>query len=403
MTPRTQILWVDDHIDGFAPYVAALNDAGFEVTTAASTPAALTLARQRPFDIVLVDILMPPPDGIELLRRVRPLQPAAALGTFSSYLYLDRYRDQLRALAFPVELIDKDFAPIDAPDFDERFIVPIRELATRGVTKTISVQDLHLSMDRERDPFDLPLHEFMRMPILEKDKLVQRARKIAAPTIEKAFAEGKIWVLLCGDKKQIRTHASSPADIPSDEKIMEFARNQQRPPYQFFKAVTADDIWSDCGHGTYASDYPTLTLRGNGTQLTVHFDTGAPMTFFSYEELVRIGVMRPTTNFGLSERTSHKPYMAAALNVEMTLVCQRSGQATRVTLTGQAVREWVDGPYARYCNEKCGYELTPDQRRLCDERLALVGRNLLTENGLLLVLDGVSKKTGFADITFPDE
>jgi len=144
---KTQLIYdtvrVDDQIAGLSAYVAALKSAGLNVTTADKTEDAVKLAEQGAFGVVLVDIRMPPPDGIECLSQFHRLRPSAKFATLSSYHYLERYKTQLRNLDFPVELIDKDFPDTMAPDFKERFLRPIQDLVAQGVTKTIKKSGRH--------------------------------------------------------------------------------------------------------------------------------------------------------------------------------------------------------------------------------------------------------------------
>jgi CheY-like chemotaxis protein len=392
---KPQLLWVDDHITGFEPYTRALADAGFQVTAVATPDDAVENARNKAFDVVLCDIWMEPIDGVELLKRIRPLQDGARLGVLSSYLYLDRFRDELRSLDFPVQLIDKDMPNVESSDFQQRFLDPVRALLSQGITHTIQDQDRHLKevVRVDDDPFKMPLADFLRKPILEKDRLVKKARHLARATLDRAFKEGNIWVLLYCDASILRAGAKTPLDIPSEEEIMEQARKQHRAPFQFFKPLSPDDIWSDCSEDN-TFNYPTVTLQFPGGELDVHFDTGAPMTFFSYEDLVQLQAMKPvTTGFGVAYRGA-LDYMAIPLNVEVVLRCQTGGQTRLVRLSGQAVRDWANGPFARNCNFPCKYRLENVEVQLCRGRRGLIGRNLMTENKLRIVLDGILRQTG---------
>lgn len=49
---------------------------GYRVTVAASGKEALTLAREQPPDVVVLDIMMPGIDGLEVCRRLRQVDPA---------------------------------------------------------------------------------------------------------------------------------------------------------------------------------------------------------------------------------------------------------------------------------------------------------------------------------------
>jgi CheY-like chemotaxis protein len=392
MDRNRRLLWVDDQIEELAVYVKALEEDGFMVSTADSCSKAIALAKTNTYDIILVDILMPPPDGIETLRQLQPIQPGAALGVLSSYLYLDKYREELRALEFPVELIDKDLTNVEANDFKMRFIEPVKTLADKGVTYTIKEQDKVLSRASDVDPFTIPLSEFIAKSLLEKDRLADMAQKLAAHAIKQAFEKGMIWVLFCGSPTKPRASASHPAEILSEEQIMEFARVQKRAPFQFFRGVHVDDIWCPYGEDTSLKDYPTVTIFLGGSSKDIHFDTGAPMTFFSYEELLRLGVIRPTTVFGSGSR-GLELYRATYLNIEAMLRCQRSGQTKMIRLIGQAVRNWIGGPFARNCKGTCVHRET-QELMLCPRRIGLIGRNLLTDNAIVLILDGKQHVTG---------
>jgi CheY-like chemotaxis protein len=70
-----KILWIDDEIDMFRPFVYALKDKGYEVDTATNGPDGLALAKTRDFDLVLLDEIMAGMDGLEVLRRLKEADP----------------------------------------------------------------------------------------------------------------------------------------------------------------------------------------------------------------------------------------------------------------------------------------------------------------------------------------
>jgi two-component system CheB/CheR fusion protein len=69
---RTALV-VDDVADVTEMLAVVLTYAGYEVTTAASAPAALNFARERHFDVIISDIGMPDMNGYQLAREVRML------------------------------------------------------------------------------------------------------------------------------------------------------------------------------------------------------------------------------------------------------------------------------------------------------------------------------------------
>lgn len=80
MTPteRSVILAVDDDPDAHALLDRALSDAGFAAVFAHDGTSALALLAAMTPDLILLDALMPPPDGFETCRRIKAdprLQP----------------------------------------------------------------------------------------------------------------------------------------------------------------------------------------------------------------------------------------------------------------------------------------------------------------------------------------
>ena len=65
------LLVVDDEPFLRDAVAASLRFLGFEVTTAATGADALRLARDRPFDLVVLDVMLPDTDGFEVVRRLR--------------------------------------------------------------------------------------------------------------------------------------------------------------------------------------------------------------------------------------------------------------------------------------------------------------------------------------------
>jgi CheY-like chemotaxis protein len=59
----------------FRPFVYALKDKGYEVETATNGPDGIELAKARDFDLVLLDEIMTGMDGLEVLRRLKELDP----------------------------------------------------------------------------------------------------------------------------------------------------------------------------------------------------------------------------------------------------------------------------------------------------------------------------------------
>jgi len=68
---RGGLLVVDDEPFLREAVAASLRFLGFQVTTAETAADALRLARDRPFDLVVLDVMLPDGDGFEVVRRLR--------------------------------------------------------------------------------------------------------------------------------------------------------------------------------------------------------------------------------------------------------------------------------------------------------------------------------------------
>jgi two-component system response regulator MprA len=71
MTERPHVLVVDDDARIVAALKRALHYEGYSVEVAGDGPSALTHAASRPPDLVLLDVMLPGLDGVEVCRRLR--------------------------------------------------------------------------------------------------------------------------------------------------------------------------------------------------------------------------------------------------------------------------------------------------------------------------------------------
>lgn len=74
---RRTILLVDDERSVRLAIASLLEGAGYDVTAASGGEKAVALCRERRFDVVLLDVMMPGVNGFEALRRMRMVSPFA--------------------------------------------------------------------------------------------------------------------------------------------------------------------------------------------------------------------------------------------------------------------------------------------------------------------------------------
>src|SRR5436305_15349620 len=81
-----RVLLVDDNRDGLLVRKAILEEQGFVITTALSAEEALELFAKGKFEMLVTDFKMPKMNGIELIRRIRPLDQAVRVVLVSGFV-----------------------------------------------------------------------------------------------------------------------------------------------------------------------------------------------------------------------------------------------------------------------------------------------------------------------------
>jgi CheY-like chemotaxis protein len=96
MDGRPRILVVDDDAAITATFEIILVGEGYEVKTATAGVEAIEMARREPFDVVLLDLVMPGIDGLVALRRLREVAPQARVIILSAYIEPAREAEAFR-------------------------------------------------------------------------------------------------------------------------------------------------------------------------------------------------------------------------------------------------------------------------------------------------------------------
>jgi len=150
-----RILVVDDDPNEMKSLVIGLKLEGFDATGAASGPDALGLLRKSSFSAVLIDLMMPEMNGLQLARAVRSDHPSTMTFLMSAY-HLSPVQ-LARADTGVVGFIPKPFSFEKLVDFIQQKLSPE---AISGADPTVSVPTdtgLHTPIDvakviRESEP-----------------------------------------------------------------------------------------------------------------------------------------------------------------------------------------------------------------------------------------------------------
>ena len=68
---KPKILWADDEIELLKPHVLFLEQKGYDVTTVNNGREAVSLVKERHFDLVFLDENMPGISGLQALQEIK--------------------------------------------------------------------------------------------------------------------------------------------------------------------------------------------------------------------------------------------------------------------------------------------------------------------------------------------
>jgi len=83
----SRVLIVDDDILLLTTLEAMLIDEGFEVVAVDGGRKAVTALQSQPFDVVLIDMVMPGMDGFQTIRECRRINPAMPIVAMTGLLF----------------------------------------------------------------------------------------------------------------------------------------------------------------------------------------------------------------------------------------------------------------------------------------------------------------------------
>src|ERR671933_1754691 len=132
--PRKNILVVDDEKAQREILEMILSAEGYDVTTAASGEAALKLARERRYDLVLTDLKMTGIDGIELLQRLLAFDSSIIVILLTAHGSIDSAKDALRRGAF--DYLEKPYDRETLLETIRRAITRLEALDTEIISAT---------------------------------------------------------------------------------------------------------------------------------------------------------------------------------------------------------------------------------------------------------------------------
>lgn len=110
-TSPFHILVVDDEREILLTLEDLLKEQGYDVSTAQSGKEAEEILKDSSFDLVLTDLRLPPPDGLELLRGIKRSRPQTSVILMTAYATRETAREAIREGA--QDYIEKPFSEFE--------------------------------------------------------------------------------------------------------------------------------------------------------------------------------------------------------------------------------------------------------------------------------------------------
>jgi DNA-binding NtrC family response regulator len=180
--PNVQILIVDDD-KAICDYMQTLLEKdGFSVKTMSDPTTVEEEVRQGSYHVIILDLMMPKLDGIEVLRRIRAIDSDVAVVIFTAHPNLDT-----AVASMKLDAVDYIKKPFNVDEFRE---VLARVMKKKGLARTPEEQlhkiigDTIRSMRKERE---LTLKQMSRPTGLSISLLSQIERAESSPSISSLY------------------------------------------------------------------------------------------------------------------------------------------------------------------------------------------------------------------------
>jgi two-component system OmpR family response regulator len=180
--PAVQILIVDDD-PAICEYMRTLLEKdGFVVSTLSDPMLVEQEVRQNSFHVIILDLMMPKLDGIEVLRRIRAIDSDIAVVIFTAHPNLDS-----AVASMKLDAIDYIKKPFNVDEFRE---VLARVMKKKGLARTPEEQ-LHKiigdTIRSTRKEKELTLKQMSRRTGLSISLLSQIERAESSPSISSLY------------------------------------------------------------------------------------------------------------------------------------------------------------------------------------------------------------------------
>ncbi len=235
MSARSRVLVVDDEVPVCKSMAAALVDQNREVDTALSGEEALAKDMTSPFDVVVVDLMMPGVSGMDLLKAIKERRPDVAVIMVTGYPSIKSAVQAIKLGAF--DYIPKPFTPAELRSLEARAEERIRVL--RPAREAEQEEPLRVmpaglyaiaahcwAKPMEEGTVQVGMHHIFQMS-------VRRIVAIQLPDVNSAVNQGEVLALVSGyDRNVYRLWAPvSGTVVAVNEALKSHPEIASRDPY----------------------------------------------------------------------------------------------------------------------------------------------------------------------------
>jgi DNA-binding NtrC family response regulator len=177
-----RILIIDDDKDICEYMQLLLSQSGYEVTAETDARAALELLRDEEFHVVILDIMMPELNGMELLERIRDFDSDIAIIIFTGYPSVDTAVTSMK-----YNVSDYIKKPFDVDEFNQTLEKILREKGLLTDPEEQLLATIGKNIRRMRKDRNLTLKQMSRRTGLSVSLLSQIERAESSASVSSLY------------------------------------------------------------------------------------------------------------------------------------------------------------------------------------------------------------------------
>ena len=182
MAADIKILIVDDDRDICEYMKTMLEATGYEVATLSDPTAVVDRIREEEFHVLIIDLMMPKMDGIELINRIRKVDSDVSIVVFTGYPSVETAVEALK-----LNVSDYIKKPFEIEEFREKIVEILRR---KGLLRNPE-EELHKTIGHNirciRKESDLTLKQLARRTGLSVSLLSQIERAESSASVSSLY------------------------------------------------------------------------------------------------------------------------------------------------------------------------------------------------------------------------